>query len=368
MKKKKLFSGPRTAAGRLAADMLRRYYTHDVARDSAALTYYLLFAIFPLLVFVSTLVGLMDLDIEETLTAMSRILPEQVLGIVGSYLEYVSTSPSRQLLVFSLIFSVWFPLRATSCLMHSVRKAYGVPQPPSMIGGTLRNLIFTLWLIVTIAASIVLTTVGRRALYFVSGIITVPDGFINLWSKLRFVAVALLMFVLVTVLYMLALGRRCPLREVAPGVAVSLAAWMLLSLAFSYYVENLAHYTQLYGSIATIVVVLLWLYMSGTVLILGGELNAVVLHRRTQRRRAAEEKAAEKAARPTRQEAAAQKPSGATQPPRQSQPPKPAEQPGKANPPKPAEPLKQTQGQPPQEAIPPEKEQPERPGKEQSGS
>ena len=349
-------------------DLIDRYYAHDVARDGAALTYYLLFAIFPLLVFVSTLVGLMDLDIEETLTAMSRILPEQVLGIVGSYLEYVSTSPSRQLLVFSLIFSVWFPLRATSCLMHSVRKAYGVPQPPSMIGGTLRNLIFTLWLIVTIAASIVLTTVGRRALYFVSGIITVPDGFINLWSKLRFVAVALLMFVLVTVLYMLALGRRCPLREVAPGVAVSLAAWMLLSLAFSYYVENLAHYTQLYGSIATIVVVLLWLYMSGTVLILGGELNAVVLHRRTQRRRAAEEKAAEKAARPTRQEAAAQKPSGSTQPPRQPQPPKSAEQPEKADPPKPAEPPKQTQGQPPQEAIPPEKEQPERPGKEQSGS
>ena len=181
-------------------------------------------------------------------------------------------------------------------------------------------------------------------------------------------AVALLMFVLVTVLYMLALGRRCPLREVAPGVAGSLAAWMLLSLAFSYYVENLAHYTQLYGSIATIVVVLLWLYMSGTVLILGGELNAVVLHRRTQRRRAAEEKTAEKAARPTRQEAAAQKPSGSTQPPRQPQPPKPAEQPGKADPPKPAEPPEQTQGHPPQEAIPPEKEQPERPGKEQSGS
>ena len=152
------------------------------------------------------------------------------------------------------------------------------------------------------------------------------------------------------------------------GYVQSLAAWMLLSLAFSYYVENLAHYTQLYGSIATIVVVLLWLYMSGTVLILGGELNAVVLHRRTQRRRAAEEKAAEEAARPTRQEAAAQKPSGATQPPRQPQPPKPAEQPGKANPPKPAEPPEQTQGQPPQEAIPPEKEQPERPGKEQSGS
>ena len=174
-------------------DLIDRYYAHDVARDGAALTYYLLFAIVPLLVFVSTLVGLMDLDIEETLTAMSRILPEQVLGIVGSYLEYVSTSPSRQLLVFSLIFSVWFPLRATSCLMHSVRKAYGVPQPPSMIGGTLRNLIFTLWLIVTIAASIVLTTVGRRALQFVSGLIHIPDQFINVWETLRFAVLGVIM-------------------------------------------------------------------------------------------------------------------------------------------------------------------------------
>lgn len=146
----------------LVKDLFDRYYGHDVARDGAALTYYLLFAIFPLLIFISTLVGLMNLDIEELMSTVSHILPEQVAGIMRSYLEYVSTSPSRQLLVFSLIFSVWFPMRATSCLMHSVRKAYGISQSASMIGGTLRNFFFTLWLIVTIAASIVLTTVGHR--------------------------------------------------------------------------------------------------------------------------------------------------------------------------------------------------------------
>ena len=367
MKTSKLYA-PRTGFGRLAGDMIRRYYVHDVARDSAALTYYLLFAIFPLLIFVSTLLGILELDVDSIVTGLRQIVPGDVAEVVRSYLEYVSGNASRQLMWFSLVFSIWFPMRATGCLLHSLRKAFGKGQPKNILLDQLKFFLFAIWLMVSIGLTLLMITVGRRALYFVSGIITVPDGFINLWSKLRFVAVALLMFVLVTVLYMLALGRRCPLREVAPGVAGSLAAWMLLSLAFSYYVENLAHYTQLYGSIATIVVVLLWLYMSGTVLILGGELNAVVLHRRTQRRRAAEEKAEEKADRPTRQEAAAQKPSGSTQPPRQPQPPKSAERPEKADPPKPAEPPKQTQGQPPQEAIPPEKEQPERPGKEQSGS
>ena len=62
----------------MVKDLIDRYYGHDVARDGAALTYYLLFAIFPLLVFISTLVGLMELDVESVMLSMSRILPDMV--------------------------------------------------------------------------------------------------------------------------------------------------------------------------------------------------------------------------------------------------------------------------------------------------
>ena len=84
-------------------------------------------------------------------------------------------------------------------------------------------------------------------------------------------------------LYMLALGEKIPARRVWPGVLVSLAGWLAVSMAFSYYVEHFAHYAELYGSIATIVVSLLWLYWSGTVLIMGGELNAALIDIRAKR-------------------------------------------------------------------------------------
>lgn len=281
LNKKKESSG--LSFGSAVKGLLERFYGHDVARDSAALTYYLLFAIFPLLVFISTLVGLMNLDIAEVMEIFGRVLPEQVVGIAETYLEYVSTSPSRQLLIFSLIFSIWFPMRATSCLMHSVRKAYGVSEPLSVIGGTLRKLLMTLWLIVTIAASIVLTTVGRRALGLIGGLVTLPEDFVVAWGYLRFVLLGVVMLLLLVPLNMLALWRRCPLHEVVPGVALSMAAWMLLSAAFSYYVEHFAHYTELYGSIATIVVALLWFYMSGQVLIMGAEFNGLCLENRRKR-------------------------------------------------------------------------------------
>lgn len=279
MKTSKLYA-PRTGFGRLAGDMIRRYYVHDVARDSAALTYYLLFAIFPLLIFVSTLLGVLELDIASITAVLAPILPSDVVDIIRTYLEYVAANQSRQLLWFSLIFSIWFPMRSTGCLMHSLRKAFGRSAPENILLGQLRTLLFTIWMIFVIGLTLALVVVGRRALYFLSGFLPLSETFISVWGYLRFIILGLVMAISLGILYQLALGQRRPLREVLPGVGSSLAAWLLLSMAFSYYVENVARYAQLYGSIATSVVVLLWLYMSGQVLILGAELSASLIHRK----------------------------------------------------------------------------------------
>lgn len=279
MKTPKLYT-PKTGVGRLAGDMLRRYYVHDVARDSAALTYYLLFALFPLLIFVSALLGILELDIDSITAVLTPLLPADVVGVVRSYLTYVAANQSRQLLWFSLVFSIWFPMRSTGCLMHSLRKAFGRSAPENILLGQLRTLLFTIWMIFVIGLTLALVVVGRRALYFLSGFLPLSETFISVWGYLRFIILGLVMAISLGILYQLALGQRRPLREVLPGVGSSLAAWLLLSMAFSYYVENMARYAQLYGSIATIVVVLLWLYMSGQVLILGAELSASLIHRK----------------------------------------------------------------------------------------
>lgn len=278
MSDKKKF--PRTGFGRLAGDMVRRYYTHDVARDSAALTYYLLFAIFPLLIFISTLLGLLELDGAYIASVLEPLLPADVLNVLQSYLDYVSANQSRQLLWFSLVFSIWFPMRAAGCLMHSVRKAFGCGAPESMWRSQLRILLFTVWLIVVIAVTLVLVVVGRSVLEFAGRFVTITEGFITAWSYLRFVLLALVVTVTLVILYMLSQGQRQPLREVLPGVGGSLAAWMVLSMAFSYYVEHVGQYSVLYGSIATVIVVLLWLYMSGQILILGAEFAAALTEKK----------------------------------------------------------------------------------------
>ena len=112
--------------------MTRRYLAHNVGIQSAALAFYLLFMLFPFLIFISALLGLLRLDVAAILGALGEILPREVVEIAGVYLRYVRANPSMRLLVFGLVFSIYFPMRATNALMRSVRTAYhlGPPRNP----------------------------------------------------------------------------------------------------------------------------------------------------------------------------------------------------------------------------------------------
>ena len=260
-----------------AALLIRRWFDHHVARDSAALTYYLLFAIFPLLIFLNNLVGLLSYDLDALLVMLARVIPRDVVDLLGQYLTYVSRVSSRTLLWFSAVFTIYFPFRAANALFLSVRKAYGAGMPTGFVRYQLRVLLFTLLLIVAIFFSVFASTIGNRVLDFVSGYIYLSDLSIRLWSRLRFVFVGAVMFAVIALLYALALDKHPAKRGIWPGVLTALMAWIVVSMLYSLYVERAANYSVIYGSIGTVIVLLLWLYLTAALLIMGAEFNSVLL-------------------------------------------------------------------------------------------
>ena len=257
--------------------LLRRWFDHHVARDSAALTYYLLFALFPLLIFLNNLVGLLSYDLDALLAMLARVIPRDVVDLLGQYLVYVSRVSSRTLLWFSAVFTIYFPFRAANALFLSVRKAYGAGMPTGFVRYQLRVLLFTLLLIVAIFFSVFASTIGNRVLDFVSRYIYLNDLSIRLWSRLRFVFIGAVMFAVIALLYALALDKHPAKRGIWPGVLTALVAWIVVSMLYSLYVERAANYSVIYGSIGTIIVLLLWLYLTAALLIMGAEFNSVLL-------------------------------------------------------------------------------------------
>lgn len=255
---------------------------HNVLRNAAALAYYLLFALFPLMIFVSNLLGLLHLDIGYITNALSAVLPQDIVNLLASYLEYVSETSSGALMWFSLVFTIWFPMRAAGGLMDDVRLAYHLPKPQKPLVYRIKQLVFTLVLLVVIALTLVLSILGQRILDLLIGWIpsTRLAGstafFINAWHYLRFIVAGVVMFVTLGALYTLPQDVRQPIRKILPGTVLALICWLAVSVIFSFYVNNFANYTVIYGTLGAVIALLSWLYMTAILLIMGAEVNAAL--------------------------------------------------------------------------------------------
>ena len=279
----KSFSPPKNRFLRGVYLLARRHLRHNVGAQSAALAFYLLFMLFPFLIFLSALLGLLQLDVAGILRALGEFLPAQVVDVVEVYLTYVGSSPSPQLLVFGLVFSIYFPMRATNALMRSVRTAYHL-GPAHGVVQMLKTLVYTVLLIATIALTLVLMSVSDRLLAYCVANFGLPAFIAELWAKLRFPLAAVVGYFALFLLYALAQDGRQPWRNIWPGTLAALTAWMGLSWLYAWYVEHIAHYSLLYGSIGTVIVLLIWLNLSATALIMGAELNGTLISLRKEPR------------------------------------------------------------------------------------
>ena len=259
--------------------LIRRCSIHDAAQQGAALAYYLLFSLFPILILVSNLIGQQKLIFSAALEPIAPILPESVMTLTTAYLSYVSEHISISMLGFSAVFSVWFPMRATGCLMRSVRRAYDLGPPKSRIRAAFKVLFYTVLLLVSLLATLLLMSAGNRVISVLEQLFHLPEWFARLWSILRFTALGTLIFAALSVLYAIAQDRRRPLRMILPGAAAATLAWMVLSFGYSFYAENLSNYSAVYGALGTVMVLLIWLYLTALTLIAGAELNHILSER-----------------------------------------------------------------------------------------
>lgn len=253
--------------------VIRNYFAHDVCKNAAGLAYYLLFAIFPLLIFISNVLGLLHLDIDAISQTLQGLLPAEIVGLIESYLDHVSRSSSHFLLWFSLVFSVWFPFRAAKGLMADVRLAHGLPKPEKPLIYGIHQLMYTLVLLLVTVLTPVLLSAGEMALAMLSDL---SPLFSSAWKYIRFILTAVLMYFALGSLYALSQDRRLPSKQSRPGILAALCAWLLVSVTFSFYAENFANYSLVYGALGAVMLLLIWLYLTAIILILGAELNAAL--------------------------------------------------------------------------------------------
>lgn len=243
---------------------------------AAALAYYFLFALFPFLLFLTALLAYLPIGdlVQEMLAMLGQVMPEEALEIVRQYLHQLVTQQRGGLLSFGILFALWTASSAVTAMADGLNHAYEVQEsrPYWKVRGV--ALLLTIALTIFLIVSIVLLLFGPQLGAYFANMIGLGAAFEFVWEIVRWPMILLLVSAAIAAIYHWAPDTHEPWRWITPGSIFAVVLWLLISLGFSYYVNNFGNYDKTYGSIGAIIVLLTWMYASGLVILIGGQINA----------------------------------------------------------------------------------------------
>lgn len=262
-------------------DFILRVKAVDIGSLGAQLAYFFLLSFFPLLIFLVTLLPFLNLDEQAMYEFLDDVMPPEVYSLISGVLQEVLTNQSGGLLSIGILGTIWSASKGVDALMKALNKAYDVKAKPGIMN-RVWSLVFTVSFVAIILVGLVLPVFGQQIGDFMVTTFNLSERFNEIWNVVRFVLPIVLIFVVMNLMYWIVpnTNPRIRVTSVFIGATFSTVAWFALTYGFSIYISNFGNYTATYGSIGGVIVLMLWLYFTGMILIIGGIINATMQKRK----------------------------------------------------------------------------------------
>lgn len=245
---------------------------------SAGVAFYAFLAIFPAMVALISIYGLATNpeQLQAQLQQLASLMPSEAYEILEARISNLMDTPNNSLswsTVIGILVALWSSNKGTKSLFTGVDMAYDSEKSRGFIKQNALTLLFTFGSIVLLVLSLTLI-VGFPAFINQFGL---PQQIETVISWSRWLLLALVAVFFVSVLYKTAPFRPMPQNKwVLPGAIIATVFWLIASWGFSFYVSNFGSYGEMYGSISAVVVLLMWLFLTSFIIILGAELNSEI--------------------------------------------------------------------------------------------
>ncbi|MBD7913897.1 YihY/virulence factor BrkB family protein [Clostridium sp. Sa3CUN1] len=248
----------------------------DIFALGAQLAYYLMLSFFPFLIFLMTIVGFSRLNSADILDGLRTILPNNVFSLIDTIVVEVVDTQNAGLLGASIILTIWSASSGFRAVIKGLNKAYDVKDSRSFIKRSFVAIIFTLGLTIIIVLTLAMLVFGELIGEYILSIFPFDIDISTIWNLSRYLIVVFMMIWIFACMYRYTPAKKVPWREVYIGAIVSTLGWIIVSLGFSYYINNIANYSRLYGSVGAVFVLMTWLYITSIILIIGAEFNSII--------------------------------------------------------------------------------------------
>lgn len=269
----------RELAGRVWDELA---YGH-VLVHAAALAFYFLFALFPLLIFLVNLTGFFvgrGSDMRRSLLAyIRRLAPASAFTLINELIDEIATGAGGVKLLLGLVAALWFGSLGVAALSESLNAMYGVRETRSWWRVRAAGAGLTVVLLVVTLTALLLLVYGQGAGSSVAGTLGLGEYFALFWAIVRVpIAVAFVLLAFALVYFFTPDLKDQKWYWITPGSVFGVALWLAASTVLSTYLRYADTYTVTYGSLAGVMVMMLWFYVTGASILLGGKINSEIEH------------------------------------------------------------------------------------------
>jgi len=247
---------------------------------ASTMAFYFMLAIFPFLIATTAVFGILGSEeiINDILVSIKTVAPQGALYVIEHTLRETIGNSSGSVLTVSFIMGIVFASNAIRVLMSFLNKAYGVPEtrPFWKIFALTIWIIMLFFLAVFVIANLII--MGRVILHFLDSYIGIQDAVINTINFIRWPITFLLLFIIGFIIYYFMPNISAKINNKIlssiPGTLFFTVGWLAVSRIFGLYVENFAQFNKVYGTLGAVIILLLWLYYTSFVILVGGEVNS----------------------------------------------------------------------------------------------
>jgi membrane protein len=255
---------------------MREFKADDLQDRAAALTYYGIQSVFPGLLVLVSLLGLIGSSATPLINNAAKAAPASVRHTVLTTMTHLQHGHAAAgvLAIVGIAAGVWSASAYVAGFMRAANVIYDVPEGRPVWKTTPLRLGVTLLMVVLLAASIVMVTVTGGLASRIGHGLGIGSAAVTVWEIAKWPVLLIIVSVMFTILYWASPNARHRFRWISPGSALAVATWIIASGLFALYVANFGHYNRVYGSLGGIIVFLIWMWISNVAVLFGAEFNA----------------------------------------------------------------------------------------------
>lgn len=263
-------------------NLIQKIPEHHVAAYAAQSAFFFILSLIPIILLLVTLVQYTPVTKADVMTAVLQIFPSTINTMLTSIVNQVYNQ-SMGIIPVTILVALWSAGKGVLALATALNTMFGCPETRNYIYIRLRATVYTVLFIMMLMVMLVVAVFGNTLQDFLIDHVPLLHRFtgVMLWLK-NFVAPALLTILFLYVYKYLPNSDEIELKEQIPGAIFAAAGWMACSWVFSVYLDLFQGFSSMYGSLTTIILIMLWMYFSMYCILLGGELNVMIKNMKEQ--------------------------------------------------------------------------------------